>query len=342
MTTNKAAWLLHKQQHPFTISTAPMPVPKPNQVLIRAHAIAINPCDWVIQTAGVLISSFPKILGEDVSGTIVSVGSNITSFAPGDRVCGSIDVTESDDTQGTFQLYSAVNEGMLARIPSSVSFVEAAVLPAGLTTAACSLYPDDAMGLPLPKLEPESNGKTLVVWAASTVVGSCAIQLAIASGFEVFATAGKANQEYCRELGAVKVFDHSSETVVEDMLAALEGRDVQGGFCAHVDAEAVRKCAVVVHGAGAKKLGTVLPPGWPVPEGVPAGLDVSFCYYSTVQRNKVGPAIWGQWLTPALASGLMRCKPDPFVIGQGLESLQAACDKVKAGVSAMKVCVEIP
>jgi len=38
----------------------------------------------------------------------------------------------------------------------------------------------------------------------------------------------------------------------------------------------------------------------------------------------------------------MKCKPDPFVIGHGLESLQAACDKLKAGVSATKVCVEIP
>jgi len=65
-------------------------------------------------------------------------------------------------------------------------------------------------------------------------------------------------------------------------------------------------------------------------------------YCSTLQHNEVGPAIWGKWLTPALASGLMKCKPDPFVIGHGLESLQAACDKLKAGVSATKVCVEIP
>ena len=273
--------MLHKQQHPFQIAEAPVPVPKPHQVIVRAHAIAVNPCDWVIQAAGVLISSFPKILGEDVSGTIVAIGSKITSFAIGDRVCGSIDVTESAETQGTFQLYSAVNEGMLGKIPSNTSFVQASVLPAALSTAACSLYQDDAMALPLPKLQLEMHGKTLVVWAASTVVGSCAIQLAVASGYEVFAAAGKANQEYCRELGAVQVFDHSNDTVVEDMVAALKGKNVEGGFCAHVDNEAVRKCAVVVDRAGGKKVGTVLPPGWPVPEGVPAGLEVSFSKYST-------------------------------------------------------------
>lgn len=63
---------------------------------------------------------------------------------------------------------------------------------------------------------------------------------------------------------------------------------------------------------------------------------------SSLLDNEVGDTIWGHWITEALANGTLKPKPDPVVVGQGLESLQEALDKMGAGVSAQKLVVELP
>lgn len=63
---------------------------------------------------------------------------------------------------------------------------------------------------------------------------------------------------------------------------------------------------------------------------------------STTKDDDVGPAIWGDWVTAALASGQLKCKPDAEVVGQGLEFVQVACERILKGVSAKKLVVEIP
>lgn len=52
--------------------------------------------------------------------------------------------------------------------------------------------------------------------------------------------------------------------------------------------------------------------------------------------------VWVDWLPAALEKGLMKCKPDPEVVGQGLEKIQDAVDVIGAGVSAKKIVVELP
>lgn len=61
----------------------------------------------------------------------------------------------------------------------------------------------------------------------------------------------------------------------------------------------------------------------------------------SLKHNSVGPAIWDQWLTAALADGSLKCKPIPEVVGKGLESLQTALDLQAKGVSAKKLVVEL-
>ncbi len=63
---------------------------------------------------------------------------------------------------------------------------------------------------------------------------------------------------------------------------------------------------------------------------------------SSPAYNEVGDGVWGKRIPAALVDGSLKCKPDPLVIGQGLDKLQAACDKVREGVSARKVVVELP
>ena len=60
----------------------------------------------------------------------------------------------------------------------------------------------------------------------------------------------------------------------------------------------------------------------------------------SIKETAVGPAIWHDWVYGALSNGTLRCKPDVKVVGKGLESVQAAVDLMKDGVSATKLVIE--
>ena len=80
------ALVLAVKQGPFEVQTVPKYEPKPGQILIKVEAAALNPVDWGIQAFGILVESYPTILGEDVTGTVEEVGDNVTGFSKGDRV----------------------------------------------------------------------------------------------------------------------------------------------------------------------------------------------------------------------------------------------------------------
>lgn len=64
-------------------------------------------------------------------------------------------------------------------------------------------------------------------------------------------------------------------------------------------------------------------------------------YCTRVGQYIAGSEIWEHWLSAALASGAMKCKPDPYVVGRGLETMQDALDLMAKGVSAKKLVVEL-
>ena len=70
-------------------------------------------------------------------------------------------------------------------------------------------------------------------------------------------------------------------------------------------------------------------------------LTATTAWGDSLKYNEVGPAIWDRWLTPALANGSMRCKPEPEVVGKGLGYIQAAVDLQAKGVSAKKLVVDL-
>jgi NADPH:quinone reductase-like Zn-dependent oxidoreductase len=248
--TNTAAWIPAKAT-PMVVKEAPVPTPTANEVLIRAHAVAINPADGVIQNLGLLIASWPTIGGCDVAGVIAAVGSSVTRFKEGDRVLAAMDYFSDREVKGCFQEYSATNQWFTAKLPENVSFVEGSVLPICFNTAVTSLYQKSGLALPWPRLEPQATGKVFIVWGGSSSVGSNAMQLARASGFEVAATCGSHNVEFCKSLGAKWVFDRSAENVVEQVLKALEGRELAGIYDAvFPDLE---KCAAIARGMEGKR-----------------------------------------------------------------------------------------
>lgn len=85
MASNQAAWLDGKDAHPLGVRAAEMPKPGPHEVVVRNHALAINPLDWKMQE-GLHVESYPTIMGTDIAGEIHEVGSEVKNFKIGDRV----------------------------------------------------------------------------------------------------------------------------------------------------------------------------------------------------------------------------------------------------------------
>lgn len=277
--TNHAAWL-NAPNTPLRVSPAPLPTPlAPNEVLLRIHATALNPADAYMQVHGLLITSYPTVLGFDCAGTIIQTGSGIptSTLQPGDRVLAASAPSVFDepgapqrDNPGTFQLYAAVKADMAVKIPSTISFKDASVLPICTGTAAIALFSPSKLALSLPqptRPQPSSaaandTSPAILIWGGSSSVGSCAIQLAKAAGYAVATTCSAHNLSYCREtLGADYVFEHQSASVVEDIAAALEGREFAGALDCVMPAETVIKSGKIVgklgEGGGVKKLVTI-------------------------------------------------------------------------------------
>lgn len=159
--------------------------PGPGQVRIAVRAAGVNPSDWK-KRAGLMDEELPQTLGYEAAGVVDEVGAGVTDVAVGDRVFGF-------SAEGAAQAELAVLSHY-APIPPSLGFADAAALPAAVETATRAL---DRLGV--------RGGGTLLVNGASGSVGSAAVQLAVARGARVIGTAGQANHEYLRGLGAEPV-----------------------------------------------------------------------------------------------------------------------------------------
>lgn len=171
-----------------------------DQVLLEIHATSINPIDWKVR-AGYLTDmlpfEFPIILGWDAAGIIVEKGSNVTNFEVGERVFTRPATTR----QGTYAEYAPVDENLLAKMPASMSFEEAAAIPlAGLTAWQCLV---DFAGV-------KKDDKVLI-HAGAGGVGTFAIQIAKSLGAYVTTTASEENEEFVKSLGADQVINYKTE-----------------------------------------------------------------------------------------------------------------------------------
>jgi len=118
---------------------------------------------------------YPAILGTDVSGTIVQLGSKVTRFEIGQRVIGHCDsLLTQKTTNGGFQKYSTLREILVSAVPDSIPLANAVVLPLAVSTAATGLF--QTLKLPFPLLNPKPTGKTIVIWGGSSSCGASAIQ----------------------------------------------------------------------------------------------------------------------------------------------------------------------
>jgi NADPH:quinone reductase-like Zn-dependent oxidoreductase len=196
----------------------PKPEIKANQVLVEVYATSINPIDWKLR-AGYLKQmldwSFPIILGWDVAGKIVEVGSEVKDFKVGDEVFARPDTT----AEGTYAEYTTVDVELLAKKPSNLTFEEAASIPlAGLTAWQCLVDNTKV-----------KRGDKVLIQAGAGGVGSLAIQMAKYLGAYVATTASEKNEAYVKELGADEFINYRTQQF-EEILSNYDAViDTMGG-----------------------------------------------------------------------------------------------------------------
>ncbi|CAH0028781.1 unnamed protein product [Clonostachys rhizophaga] len=135
---------------------------------------------------------------------VVSVGSGVTRIRPGDRVFGlyrSTSAAVNDPAQGAFQSYT---EDLTSNITTSETpYPEASLFPLAMLTASSALFDRAQLGLYLPEQQARpSSGKAVIIWGGSSSVGCCAIQLAVAAGYEVYIPASTHNHALMQKIGA--------------------------------------------------------------------------------------------------------------------------------------------
>ena len=341
MPTNTAAWLVAEKARPLEVKAAEYTAPNEKEVVIKNRALGLNLVDYVRQDLGNALFpwvTYPCILGSDVAGEVVEVGSEVKNLKTGDRVTGlAVGLKTNRAADAAFQAYTVVPAHMASKIPDSMSYDDGAVFPLTVSTAACGLFQKEYLGLQFPTSpQAKSTGETVLIWGGSSGVGSNAIQLAVSAGYEVISTASPKNFDFVKKLGASQVFDYHSESVVDDIVATLKGKKSAGALA--IGNGTTGTCAQIVKKVGGKQfVACVNPPDPNMPEGV----EFKFVFGSDLKDNEVGPAIYVDYLPKALAAGDHKVSPPSKSVGKGLESVQGALDQLKQGVSAEKYVVTL-
>lgn len=205
------------------------PQPEAGDLIVAVQAVSINPIDekvrrgWHLHPlqgdppAGTVVTQGPLVPGWDGAGVVTAVGPEAGDFAVGDSVWFAGDLNR----QGSYAERVAVDGRLVARMPTSLSFAQAAAIPLTALTVWELLFERMAI-----QLQPRAHGDLLIVGGAGGV-GSLAIQLARAlTDLRVIATASRpASHEFCAAMGAHLVIDHSRDLADQLQAAGLKGMD---------------------------------------------------------------------------------------------------------------------
>ena len=177
---------------------------EPTQLLVKVRASSVNPIDWKIRQGMLSLiigNKFPKILGFDVAGDVVEVGSGVTRFKPGDPIYGS-----TSFPGGGYAEFAAIPENLATLKPTNLSYEEAAAVPLAALTALQAL-PDQGN---------IQTGQTVLINGAAGGVGIFAVQIAKALGAVVTGVSSTKNLDLVKSLGADRVIDYTQQDFAED------------------------------------------------------------------------------------------------------------------------------
>ncbi|KIY69892.1 GroES-like protein [Cylindrobasidium torrendii FP15055 ss-10] len=235
--------------------------PGPGKLLLKIVATATNPMDYKMHDYGILVPSFPTILGSDFAGAVEEVGEGVQGWKKGDRLLTA-------NIGGGFQQYTEVDvEAQFPfHVPKTISIEEASTMPIAFATAIIGLYAEGPSGIglnPTVSWNKPCAGQSAFVISGSSSVGQYAIQLLKFAGFtSIVAYASLRHADLLKSLGATEIIDRN-EVALTDLPTHLKPRfNVVFDALSGPDALAAGLQLLADQG----KLATVTPPRMVKPE----------------------------------------------------------------------------
>jgi NADPH:quinone reductase-like Zn-dependent oxidoreductase len=196
----------------------PAPAPGPRDILVAVRAAGLNPVDFKFRQGklrAILRPQLPFVLGNELAGEVIAVGSEVKRFRVGDRVFARV----AKHRAGAFAEQACVDEVDAAPMPRDLDFAAAAAVPlAGLT--ALQALRDEL------DVKPEQK---LFISGGAGGVGTSAIQIAKWLGAHVTTTASPRGEALVRSLGADEVIDYTSQDISKMGARFDAGFDLVGG-----------------------------------------------------------------------------------------------------------------
>ncbi|KAF2032435.1 GroES-like protein [Setomelanomma holmii] len=221
----KAITITHQGAAPQVSTDIAIPRPGEGQILVKTLYAAINPVDAFMQTAGLLVHSWPFTPGCDSCGVIEAVGPHAisalgTEYKVGEHVFGCTRVGVSG--HATFAEHHLFDAALCFPVPKSLSFPEAASSGAAILTAALGVY--DALGVAVPDPSNLPARGSTDVWAlvfgGAGSVGQFAVQLLVVAGFKVVTTSSEKSFGLLKALDAHTTLDY--KTPEPELVASIQ------------------------------------------------------------------------------------------------------------------------
>jgi NADPH2:quinone reductase len=194
------------------LEDVPDRTPAAGQVVVRVHAIGVNPVDTYIRSGMYPVRpSLPYTPGTDAAGVVESIGEGVTRVAAGDSVyvAGTI--------SGAYAQQALCDQTQVHRLPTQLTFEQGAAVGVPYATAYRALF-HRAQARP---------GEVVLVHGATGGVGTAAVQLARAAGMTVLATGGtEKGRRSVAEQGAHHVLDHHAPDYLDKLIALTDGNGV--------------------------------------------------------------------------------------------------------------------
>ncbi len=212
------AWRVHEFGPPEVMRFEQIlrPNPGPGEVLVKVEAAGIGLWDgWIRAGKSALPQPLPLTPGSDLSGEIISVGSEVSDLHVGDQVYG----VTNPQFIGAYAEYAVASAAMVSRKPTSLTYIEAASVPVIAVTAWQALFDHAHL----------KAGQTVVIHGAAGNVGAYAVQLARRAGVRTIATVATDDISFVRNLGANVVIDFKTQRFEEEVQNADAVIDLVGG-----------------------------------------------------------------------------------------------------------------
>ncbi|KAL2434649.1 Trans-enoyl reductase tndF [Exophiala dermatitidis] len=344
------AAILPQKGGPLSIVERITPEPGPGEILIEIKAVALNPVDYYQRDLGIPpVPVYPAVLGNDASGIVAKVGSNVdtsdsTTPELGNRVIAlaSSFVRNGNPDYGAFQQYALVQSEAVIPLPDHLSFEQGAVFSLAVMTALTAWT---CIGISLDtKYSPEDK-QGVLIWGAASSVGTFAVQSARLLGFgRIYATASSKHHDYLKRLGADAVFDYHDSDVVDKIVDAVRRDGARLNIAHCVVIGGLQPTLDVLKETKGEKVAKVAHSP-PLPEDHPTLDDTEIVFNFPSLDKKVRDAhmyrCFHGWLYNALKERTVVPSPRIQVERGGLDGLNGALDKLREGVSGTKIVVPI-